>query len=291
MELGEACRALILGATGAKEVVRATRVQTLWGGYGTLARVELADGPPVVVKLIQPPRQVARGDVGHARKLRSYEVERAFYARHAAHLGDPARVARRIAAGHVEGGDALVLEDLDHAGFPGRTRARSGEELLACLRWLAGFHARFMGSEPEGLWAEGSYWHLATRTEELAALGDAQLSRRARELDRALSDARHRTLVHGDAKPANFCFSADGRRVAAVDFQYVGGGCGMRDVAYLLHGEVGGRALARHLDVYFETLRAALPETSDGDAIERTWRELYPVARDDFERFLVGWRP
>lgn len=105
-------------------------------------------------------------------------------------------------------------------------------------------------------------------------------------LDRALRECSFQTLVHGDAKPANFCFSARGRAVAAVDFQYVGGGCGMKDVVYLLHGEPD----ARHLDGYFAALRGALAPGIDGDALERQWRALLPTAHADFERFLAGWR-
>ena len=85
-----------------------------------------------------------------------------------------------------------------------------------------------------------------------------------------------RTIVHGDAKLANFCFGAN--EGAAVDFQYVGGGCGMRDVAYLLAGEQDEQRL---LDAYFAEL--ARPE------VEREWRPLYPIAVADFYRFLAGW--
>jgi hypothetical protein len=80
-----------------------------------------------------------------------------------------------------------------------------------------------------------------------------------------------------------------------VDFQYVGGGCGMKDVAYLLFGrrgwgsgDGGGGPL---LDRYFTELRAALHPSVDGAALEAEWRALYPVARADFHRFLAGWSP
>ena len=109
---------------------------------------------------------------------------------------------------------------------------------------------------------------------------DDSLRDRAPELDRALREAKHQTIVHGDAKPENFCWSKGGARVAAVDFQYAGRGPGIRDVAYLLYGE---RDEARRLDSYFAHLRAPAD-------LEREWRELYPVARDDFRRFLDGWR-
>ena len=114
-------------------------------------------------------------------------------------------------------------------------RARVSEtELRACLRWLAAFHATFLGVPPESLWKVGSYWHLATRPDELEALTDTALRRAAPVLDARLNRARYRTLIHGDAKLQNFCFSTDGSAVAAVDFQYVGGGVGVKDVAYFV---------------------------------------------------------
>merc|ERR1719373_100887 len=85
------------------------------------------------------------------------------------------------------------------------------------------------------------------------------LKARAAEIDARLNAAKYQTFVHGDAKLANFCFSQDDSRVAAVDFQYVGGGCGMKDVAYFMgcfsDGD-GFRDKEGLVDFYFEQLRA-----------------------------------
>jgi aminoglycoside phosphotransferase (APT) family kinase protein len=114
-------------------------------------------------------------------------------------------------------------------------------------------------------------------------------------LDRMLRQAAFQTIVHGDAKLANFCFAPDGSAVAAVDFQYAGGGCGMKDVAYFLSScsdEGYDPHERQHLDRYFALLRAALAlraDPVDADALETEWRALYPIACADFYRFLAGW--
>ncbi len=276
--------------TGA-DVSRVERIQTLWGGYGELVRAHLVGGqsPSVMVKWIRPPRGGATSDASHARKRRSYAVETAFYRAFAPRCDATCRVARLLGDRVTDDQWILVLEDLDAAGYDRRHHDPRGGELDACLRWLAAFHARFLGQAPDGLWQVGTYWHLGTRMEELEATRDEALRERAPVVDRALNTARFQTLVHGDAKPDNFCFSQNGERVAAVDFQYVGGGCGIKDVAYLLHG-AGGGVEERGLATYFTSLREALAEGVDGDALEREWRDLYPLAREDFRRFLAGWR-
>jgi hypothetical protein len=192
----------------------------------------------------------------------------------------------------------MVLEDLDASGFPVRKDSVTMDEMQACLKWLASFHATFMGQEPEGLWKVGTYWHLETRPDELEALEDAELRAAAGEIDARLNSARYLTFVHGDAKLANFCFSEDGLNVAAVDFQYVGGGCGMKDVAYFigscLYEEDCERYESELLAFYFTELRAALKARGsdiDLDALEQEWRELYPIAWTDFHRFVKGWSP
>ena len=145
---------------------------------------------------------------------------------------------------------------------------------------------------PEGLWKTGTYWHLATRPDELSALEDAALREAAPLLDRKLRACSFQTLVHGDAKPANFCFARGSHAVAAVDFQYVGGGGGMKDVAYLLSVLPSQAGLEEHLATYFRHLRAALAGSRDAltiGALEAEWRALYPIACADFYRFLAGW--
>lgn len=269
--------AFVLAATGA-HVARQSRVQSLWAGYGEIMRLTLSDGRSVVLKEVSPPRG-GDDDRSHARKVRSYAVETAFYRDHAPLADEACRVAHMLGAD--EGPPLrLLLEDLDAAGFALR-RGRS-RDLVGCVAWLAAFHARFLGHAPSGLWPEGSYWHLATRPDELARTTDPELVFLAPHLDAALAGARHRTLVHGDAKPANFCFAGDGR-VAAVDFQYVGGGVGVRDLAYLLHG-LDRDDEARLVERYFEDLGAHV-----SSAVVDEWRALYPVAAADFVRFLAGW--
>jgi hypothetical protein len=257
--------------TGAAVVTRGARIQTLWRGYGEIHRARL-DDRDVVVKSVKAPAH-ASDDASHARKVRSYEVELAWYRTFASQCDDACRVPRLIAARP----GLLVMEDLDAAGFPDRRG-----DLAPCVAWLAALHARFLGVAPVGLWEVGTYWHLGTRREELAAIDDDAIREAAPILDQRLRAARFQTLVHGDAKLANFCFGR--ASVAAVDFQYVGGGCGVRDVAYLLAGEPDE---ARHLDAYFDRLRSALGDR--GGEVEAEWRALYPIAAADFYRFLAGW--
>ena len=106
------------------------------------------------------------------------------------------------------------------------------------------------------------------------------------------------TLVHGDAKLANFCFSDSIDHVAAVDFQYVGGGCGMKDVAYFLGSCLGEDELEQQaaalLPDYFQFLEVAIKRREvdvDAKAVIDEWSELFPWAWTDFHRFLQGWSP
>lgn len=299
LELSE----LLLDCTGGRP--RSVEVvQTLWSGYGQLLRCKLSGGScdSVIVKHVRWPSTAdhPRGwnsTRSHQRKVRSYQVEAEWYRRYAERCGDGCRVPRCLAVGLGEE-VAIVLQDLDDAGFDGRRRRAGHIEVNACLAWLAEFHATFLGTAPDALWDVGTYWHLATRPDELDVLEDGPLRAGAAEIDRRLSAGRFQTLVHGDAKLANFCFSADGSEVAAVDFQYVGGGCGMKDVAYFISScldeDEAERQEASLLDFYFSQLEQALTQRDanvDVAALVAEWRGLYALAWTDFYRFLKGWSP
>jgi len=114
-------------------------------------------------------------------------------------------------------------------------------------------------------------------------------------IDNVLSQAKFLTFVHGDAKLANFCFSKNGD-VAAVDFQYVGGGVGVKDVAYFLGSCFSEDFIEQKetelLNFYFSALKNILRELhpqTDAGALETEWRRLYDFAWVDFYRFLKGW--
>jgi Phosphotransferase enzyme family len=263
------------------------RIQSLWSGYGELARISL-DGfdaaPTAIVKHVHPPTD--EQTISHARKRRSYDVELAFYRDVAPRCDATCRVAKLYAAERTDDDWLFLLEDLDAAGFSARLLDDTHSPALdLALGWLAAFHARFLDTTFPSLWPIGTYWHLATRRDELPNIRSRAIRDRADDLAATLDAARFQTLLHGDAKEANFCFTPDHTACAAVDFQYTGRGAGIRDVAYLLHGHHDGA-----LDIYFRALRAALPSHVDAAALESEWRTLFPIAQQDFARFLAGWR-
>ena len=305
LDLHPRFQAAIFSATGASALKVTKVIQQLWSGYGQILRIQLEGGSEtsVIAKMIQ---MTAKGkhprgwnsDLSHQRKLKSYQVETTWYRNWSERCGEGCRIPQFLAFEQDDDEILLVLEDLDAAGFPVRLTSVSPTQLEACLDWLAHFHATFMGSKAERLWETGTYWHLATRSEELETLDDLPLKKAAPRLDQLLSNARFQTLVHGDAKLANFCFSQSGDRVAAVDFQYVGGGCGMKDLAYFIGSCLDESTCEQRetelLNHYFATLRSALSEKHpeiDAHAVEAEWRALFPIAWTDFHRFLKGWSP
>lgn len=290
-------KSIILQQTGASALVEKEIIQALWSGYGKIMRIGLHDAAvnSVVVKHVQLPtsQNHPRGwhtDIGHQRKVKSYQVETAWYQTYSKH--SKARLPQCFAIETHNEEVLMVLEDLDAAGYSLRKRSVKWAEIAACLEWLAKFHASYLGQNPDGLWEVGTYWHLATRPDELEILTDYPLKNAASLIDDKLNNCQYKTFVHGDAKLANFCFAPDGR-VAGVDFQYVGGGCGMKDVAYFVGSCLSESECERLenqiLDTYFEYFQREFTERND--VLETEWRYLYRVAWADFHRFLKGWSP
>lgn len=295
----------ILQATGADDLSEQDFIQQLWSGYGTLKRYVLhgAARQSIIVKhvdLSQGARHPRGWDtnLSHTRKLKSYQVEMAWYQTWSCQCTDGCRVPESFVCESADDRMLIVLEDLDAAGYAERHHSGDLEIVKTCLQWLAHFHANFLGCMPDNLWDVGTYWHLATRPDELSVLDDAALKSAAPVIDQKLNNAQFKTIVHGDAKLANFCFSQDNKKVAAVDFQYVGGGCGMKDVAYFigscLYEEECEMYEQELLDYYFDVLgnviRYKRPDIDEHDVINE-WRLLFPVAWTDFHRFIKGWSP
>ncbi|WP_305909956.1 phosphotransferase [Methylomarinum sp. Ch1-1] len=298
-------RDIINQATGADSCYQIDVIQSLWSGYGAIVRYGLRGCAidSVIVKHVDLSGQGShpRGwntDLSHRRKMQSYQVETAWYRYWSKRCDSTCRVPVCLAIETMGDEVLIVLEDLDASGFPQRKSQVGEAELRACLSWLANFHAAFIGENPEDLWPTGTYWHLQTRPDEWRALDDFALKNAAMSIDQRLRDSPYQTFVHGDAKLANFCFSRDGKTVAAVDFQYVGGGCGIKDVAYFIGSCLDEEACQHQesslLDFYFQALKLALKtrhKAVDAEAVEQDWRALYPFAWTDFHRFLKGWSP
>lgn len=291
----------LLDSTKAKSCIKTEVIQSLWSGYGEISRYELHDCQieSVVIKHIDLSKVgVHPGgwntNKSHQRKVKSYQVETIWYEQWSHKCQKECKVPQFL--GTYQSGEEqwIILEDLN-AHYPTRRSRIQLNEVKVCLRWLANFHALFLEKKPEGLWKKGTYWHLDTRPDEFEKMELQALKAKAHLIDQKLNNGQYKTIVHGDAKLANFCFSEDGQEVAAVDFQYVGGGCGMQDVAYFLGSCLSSEACEKHeeelLSCYFTELQRSIEDRCDFHALEAEWRKMYPIAWADFTRFLFGWKP
>ena len=295
----------LLATMTATKVTEVQTLHELWGGYGELNRIKLlgAQRDSVIIKDIRfppPKQQHPRGwssDFAHQRKLQSYRVERQWYQSFAAQCTVACYCPQVIAVRDDTQGQQILLEDLTPK-FPMCPAQIELPQVKRCLSWLAHFHATFLHVEPSGLWEQGSYWHLATRPHEWEVMQEGPLKQNAAAIDQRLLQTDFLTLIHGDAKLDNFCFAADGHSVAAVDFQYVGAGCGMKDVIYFFSSCLSEADCFDHadrlLDFYFSVLDRALFDKFNADQryqLSKQWRSLYNFAWADFQRFLMGWSP
>ena len=296
----------ILDRIGASEVYQLQTLQSLWSGYGSIIRITTNSKAysTLIVKHIQAPEyqhhpkgtpRVSnwQGEVSNARKLHSYQVEANWYQHFAKSCASQCAVPELLYLHEDVRYQLIVMSDLD-VQYPDRYSVLPLEFAKLCLQWLARFHAHHIGNAGDGLWPTGCYWHLDTRQDELQAMADGPLRKAAQALDEALATCTYRTIVHGDAKVANFCFDSVGPKVAAVDFQYVGVGCGIRDVAYFMGSCLSADQCndyeAELLQAYFEEMSRLLPSSTMAP-LKAEWRQLYSIAWADFHRFLEGWMP
>ena len=306
-------------------------IQRLWGGYGELVRLVFAKESSasinsVIVKHVALPDKAEHPKgwntkLSHQRKVHSYQVETAWYQSFTQQWDERCPVPVGLECELAENEWLIVMQDLADIGFPLTSQfdvltvsdeSAGGEQYNAytsvdvkqrnaCLKWLANFHAKHINinqQQSSSLWPVGTYWHLDTRPDELNALADLPLKYQAQRIDRLLRECPYPTLVHGDAKLANFCFDSESDRAAAVDFQYVGHGCAMKDVALFMSSAVRPQDCAelesQILENYFRYLKQALahyqPQLSFDD-VEAAWRPMFYVAWADFQRFVKGWSP
>lgn len=268
-------------------------IQSLWSGYGSIERWGAADFS-VVVKHIKLPNTINHpkgwdSSISHLRKVDSYKVESFWYEHYSEKCS--AAIPKLLYKSSKGGSQFIVMDDLNSLGFSVPVVSPSEDQIKACIRWLAEFHACFLENSGNGLWTVGTYWNLETRPEELANMAEGVLKENAISIDNKLNNCKYKTIVHGDAKLANFCFSQKDQ-VAAVDFQYVGSGCGVKDLIYFISSIEGLDAFKKHdelIDLYFENLAQYLGNRNV--ELEDEWRNLYKYAWADFKRFLQGWSP
>ncbi|MGR5119762.1 phosphotransferase [Vibrio astriarenae] len=294
-----------LSDIGVASINDSERIQSLWSGYGELVRLGISglEYPSLIIKHVTLPQEMLhpRGwsnARSHQRKVTSYQVESLWYANFCRQVDSrcPMPRSRLNAAGSHHW--LIVMDDLANYGFVQTCDKASTHHLSACLYWLAHFHAKYIGNQGGGLWESGTYWHLETRPDELEALDDLPLKSAAKEIDHALKKTPFQTLVHGDAKLANFCFTESGDKAAAVDFQYVGKGCAMKDVALFMSSAVEPEDCSEMeswiLDEYFHHLHQAIAHyqpTLSPKEVEQAWRPMFALAWADFQRFVKGWSP
>lgn len=288
---------LELGSLISKEFI-----QSLWSGYGELVRLYF-EKQSIIVKHIKLPEQQAHPrdwatKLSHKRKLHSYKVEVNWYENFSKTTDENCLTPKGLKTFKKDDEWLIVMEDLQNQDLAYVVSKANEEHIISVLSWLASFHAKYMGKRSDLLWEEGTYWHLKTRPDELEVLEKGELKDNAHLIDKVLKETKYQTFVHGDAKLANFCFNFDGTKCGAVDFQYVGHGCGMKDVAYFMSSCIYPHECESQeawiLDTYFLYLEKALKYyqlTIDGKEVEKQWRELFSIAWADFHRFIKGWSP
>ncbi|KTD98015.1 kinase [Pseudoalteromonas sp. H71] len=275
---------------------------SLWSGCGSIVECRL-DNVPCVIKAIKIPNHINHPKIKQSkfalkRKQQSYHVEYHFYKLYSHHLPKTAKSIACVSAINCGDEYALVFKNFTQFGF---TQA-SSLHIKPILKWLAHFHAFNLNKQHDELWGQGCYWHLNTRPDEFNALmsntnNEFDIKVVAKKLAYQLKHAKYKTLIHGDAKLANFAVNLN-NEIRGYDFQYTGAGVGIVDVMYFMTSCFSCEELYAHaeneLAYYFDELEHALalhqPDIAV-HAVTNEWKALWSAAWADFYRFLAGWSP
>ena len=283
---------------GERHICNVESFKTVWSGFGSLQRISFGpEQKTIVVKSISIPNKINHpkgwsSDFASERKLKSYRVEQVFYRQYAAHIN--VNTPRYLGFIEDENTQYLLLSDLAQEGFH-EIAEQSVFSVKQILVWLANFHAQNLYKCPANLWPQGSYWHLATRPNEFNAMSHIGLKESALELDIILQSCEHQTLIHGDAKIANFMQA--GNSIVGYDFQYVGGGVGIIDVMLLISSAFTSEQCYKYEEELLQFYKQAFLDACERFSVATanhvidSWLALYPVAWADFARFLDGWSP
>ncbi|UJO13452.1 hypothetical protein CLAFUW4_02606 [Fulvia fulva] len=175
-----------------------------------------------------------------------------------------------------------------------------------------------------GVWLNGGYTYLATRRKEYRSLCNDQQSEWSSLLCRPVASAGqsiaelvakvlspsanegtrfaisdYETLIHGDVKSENLFTTTSGDAVAFYDFQYVGLGLGVCDLAKLFTCSVPLELLAGPENTHqpmsqgehmlLEPYRQTLQETSGKDYPWDLFEQHWNTALVDWLRFQASW--
>lgn len=205
--------------------------------------------------------------------------------------------------GHIRNREKLVRPPLEHFAQHGDAVVRSD------------------AADGAQVWLNGGYTYLETRRKEYAGLcedegsewsealcqpadgGEVSVAELAARVLAPRADgagvSEHETLIHGDVKSENLFTNTEGDKVAFYDFQYVGLGLGVCDLAKLFTCSVPRSMLGKNrratqamdegeeklLRAYLDRLRRVSGRDYDWGIFVRHWE----TALVDWLRFQASW--
>jgi hypothetical protein len=153
----------------------------------------------------------------------------------------------------------------------------------------------------KSVWQNGGYTYLATRLKEYASLKDddtewnSPLTDWVDDGNYSISEmvaaflapqstgwapiSAYQTLIHGDVKSENLFTSTSGEQVAFYDFQYVGLGLGVCDLAKLFTCSVPLRMLVSSSNIP----NVLGMQEGEKQLLERYWKRLKEVGKQEYE--------